>query len=48
LETTAIFDKENDQFILETPTVSSVKFWPGELGKFANYAAVFAKIFVDG
>lgn len=48
LETTATFDKENDQFILHTPSISAVKFWPGELGKFASHAAVFAKLILNG
>ena len=47
LETTATFDKEKDEFVLHTPTVSSTKWWPGELGRTANYALVFAKVIIE-
>lgn len=46
LETTAVFDMEKDEFVLNTPTQTSTKWWPGELGKFANYAAVFARVII--
>jgi acyl-CoA oxidase len=29
LETTATFDKKTQEFILDSPTTSSIKFWPG-------------------
>ena len=29
LETTATYDKNTDHFILHSPTISSIKFWPG-------------------
>ncbi|CDW76918.1 acyl-coenzyme a oxidase [Stylonychia lemnae] len=48
LETTATFDKETDQFIINSPTLTSAKFWPGELGKFANYTALCARLIIDG
>jgi len=48
LETTATFDPETDEFVLNSPTPSSTKWWPGELGRFANYALVFAKMIIDG
>lgn len=28
--------------------MSATKFWPGDLGIFSNYAAVFARVIVDG
>lgn len=48
LETTATFDPDTDQFIINSPTISSHKFWPGGLGKHANHALVFAQTFVKG
>ncbi|XP_067943579.1 peroxisomal acyl-coenzyme A oxidase 1-like [Watersipora subatra] len=48
LETTATFDKERQQFIMNSPTLSSIKFWPGALGHTSNYAAVMAKLIIDG
>ncbi|OPL21198.1 peroxisomal 1 acyl-coenzyme a oxidase, partial [Mytilus galloprovincialis] len=35
LETTATFDPETQEFILDSPTLSSIKYWPGN-GKYVN------------
>lgn len=48
IETTATFDRENDQFVLNTPTISATKFWPGDMSKHSCYAAVYAKLIIDG
>ncbi|CAI2360613.1 unnamed protein product [Moneuplotes crassus] len=48
LETTATFDRSTDEFVIHTPSLSAYKFWPGELGKFATHAIVFAKLIIDG
>ena len=42
LETTATFDRKTDEFVIETPTLTSTKWWPGDMGRFANYALVMA------
>jgi len=53
LETTATFLGENDggesggSFIINSPTLTSTKFWPGSLGKTANHAMVIARL-IDG
>jgi acyl-CoA oxidase len=39
---------ENDTFIINTPTVSATKFWPGDLGIAATHALVFAELIVQG
>lgn len=44
LETTATFDVATDEFVLETPTLTSTKFWPGSMGKTANHAMVIARL----
>jgi acyl-CoA oxidase len=46
LETTAVFNKETDEFVIDTPTLTSTKWWPGEMGRHANYAIVFARCIV--
>lgn len=46
--TTATFDKENDQFIINTPSLEAIKFWTGELGIYASHAIIFAQLIVDG
>jgi len=44
LETLATFDKEADEFIIHSPTLTSTKWWPGALGKTANHALVHARL----
>jgi acyl-CoA oxidase len=48
LETTATFDKEKDQIVIHSPTITSTKMWPGSIGIVANHAIVFARLIVDG
>lgn len=48
LETTATYDPRTEEFIINSPTLTSVKFWPGGLGKTANYALVMAQLFTQG
>uniref|UniRef100_A0A1I8AV65 Acyl-coenzyme A oxidase n=1 Tax=Steinernema glaseri TaxID=37863 RepID=A0A1I8AV65_9BILA len=48
LETTATFDKASDCFVLHSPTVTSSKWWPGNLGKCSNYCIVVAQLYIDG
>ncbi|KAM9597481.1 peroxisomal acyl-coenzyme A oxidase 1 isoform 4-T5 [Trichechus inunguis] len=48
LETTATYDPETQEFILNSPTVTSVKWWPGGLGKTSNHAIVLAQLFTQG
>lgn len=45
LETEAVFDRATDSFVLNTPTMSSTKFWPGGLGKTANYILLMAQLY---
>ncbi len=48
IETTATFDKAAQEFVINTPTISATKFWPGDMSKFSNHAIVFAKLIIDG
>lgn len=48
LQTTAIYDKATQEFILDTPTLGSRKWWPGTLGKIATHAVVYAQLIIDG
>ena len=47
LETTATFDKEKDEFVLNTPTHTATKWWPGDMGRFANFAVLFARCIIE-
>ncbi|TMW65697.1 hypothetical protein Poli38472_008339 [Pythium oligandrum] len=48
LETTATYDKKTQEFIINSPTLTSRKWWPGGLGKTATHAIVHARLFLDG
>ncbi|KAM9314155.1 peroxisomal acyl-coenzyme A oxidase 1 isoform 2-T2 [Pholidichthys leucotaenia] len=48
LETTATYDPATQEFVLNTPTVSSIKWWPGGLGKTSNHAIVLAQLYTLG
>nr|KAF6454504.1 acyl-CoA oxidase 1 [Rousettus aegyptiacus] len=48
LETTATYDPETQEFVLNSPTVTSIKWWPGGLGKTSNYAIVVAQLYTKG
>ncbi|XP_032637700.1 peroxisomal acyl-coenzyme A oxidase 2 isoform X1 [Chelonoidis abingdonii] len=48
LETTAIFDISTQEFTLNTPKISAMKWWPGDLGKSATHAVVFAQLYIKG
>lgn len=45
LETEAVFDVTTDSFVLNTPTLSSTKFWPGALAKTANSILLMAQLY---
>ncbi|KAL9259766.1 Peroxisomal acyl-coenzyme A oxidase 1-like protein [Drosera capensis] len=48
LETTATFDPETDEFIINSPTLTSSKWWPGGLGKVSTHAVIYARLITDG
>ncbi|WAR25224.1 ACOX1-like protein [Mya arenaria] len=47
LETTATYDRERDEFMINTPRLSSMKWWPGGLGKSCTHAIVLAQLVID-
>ena len=48
LETTATYDAAAGVFVLETPTVTATKWWPGGLGKTTTHAVVMARLLLHG
>eukprot|EP00357_Protocruzia_adherens_P016876 CAMPEP_0115016846 /NCGR_PEP_ID=MMETSP0216-20121206/27721_1 /TAXON_ID=223996 /ORGANISM="Protocruzia adherens, Strain Boccale" /LENGTH=720 /DNA_ID=CAMNT_0002387463 /DNA_START=39 /DNA_END=2201 /DNA_ORIENTATION=+ len=48
LQTRAVFNKNTDEFILDTPTLRSIKWWPGGLGCVATHSIVYAQLMIDG
>ncbi|XP_076759587.1 acyl-coenzyme A oxidase 1 [Xylocopa sonorina] len=48
LETTATYDPKRKEFVLNSPTLTSYKWWPGGLGHTANFAIVLAQLYTQG
>lgn len=48
LQTTAEYDVETEEFVLNTPTLQAMKWWPGGLGKSATHCALYAQLIVGG
>uniref|UniRef100_A0A914CAU6 Glucuronosyltransferase n=1 Tax=Acrobeloides nanus TaxID=290746 RepID=A0A914CAU6_9BILA len=48
LETTATYDPKTQEFILHSPTITSTKWWPGNLGKSSNHSVVMAQLYAQG
>lgn len=48
LETTSTYDPLTQEFELNSPTVTSIKWWPGGLGKTSNHAIVLAQLYTQG
>ena len=48
LETTATFLPETDEIEIHSPSLTSTKWWPGNLGRCANHAIVYARLLVGG
>ncbi|KAG5668401.1 hypothetical protein PVAND_016341 [Polypedilum vanderplanki] len=48
LETTATFDENTKEFVLNTPTLTAYKWWPGNLGHTVNHALVMAQLYTKG
>ncbi|KAL4235299.1 Peroxisomal acyl-coenzyme A oxidase 1 [Mactra antiquata] len=48
LETTATFDPSTQEFIINSPNVTSIKYWPGGGGKTCNYVILMAKLYTQG
>lgn len=48
LETTATYDERTKEIVLNSPTLSSYKWWPGGLGHTANYCVVIAQLYSKG
>lgn len=48
LETTATYDPKTQEFILNSPTLTSYKWWPGGLGHSSNYTILMAQLYSKG
>ncbi|XP_074760551.1 peroxisomal acyl-coenzyme A oxidase 3 isoform X2 [Athene noctua] len=49
IRTTATFDRNTQEFIINTPDFEAAKFWIGNMGKHATHAVVYAQLYTpDG
>eukprot|EP01090_Pellita_catalonica_P003340 TRINITY_DN13011_c0_g1_i1.p1 TRINITY_DN13011_c0_g1~~TRINITY_DN13011_c0_g1_i1.p1 ORF type:complete len:596 (-),score=88.12 TRINITY_DN13011_c0_g1_i1:18-1805(-) len=48
LQTIATYDKKTQEFVLNTPTLQSMKWWNSNIGITATHAAVYAQLVLDG
>jgi len=48
LELVAVFDKESDCFIFNSPTLTATKWWIGDLGVVANHVVTQAQLIIEG
>lgn len=48
METTAVYDKETKEFIVNTPTPLAQKYWITNGAVHARHCVVFAQLSVDG
>ncbi|RDD36010.1 Peroxisomal acyl-coenzyme A oxidase 1, partial [Trichoplax sp. H2] len=46
LETTSTYDPKREEFVLNTPTLTATKWWPGCLGKTSTHAVVMAQLYI--
>ncbi|KAK5206367.1 hypothetical protein LTR41_007805 [Exophiala xenobiotica] len=48
IETTSTFDSATDEFIINSPTISSTKYWIGATGVWATHSIVVARLIISG
>ena len=48
IETTATYDKASQEFVINTPSETSQKFWIGNAAKHGRMATVFCQLMLDG
>ncbi|CAN3373058.1 hypothetical protein DIURU_005318 [Diutina rugosa] len=48
LETTATFDEETDEFVINTPHIGATKWWIGGAAHSATHCATYARLIVKG
>lgn len=47
LETIAKYDTATDEFVIDMPKITAMKWWPGALGLLCTHAVVYARLIVD-
>jgi acyl-CoA oxidase len=47
IQTTATYDRKTDEVVINTPTITATKWWPGDLGNFSSHGMVFCRLKID-
>ncbi|KAG0335777.1 Peroxisomal acyl-coenzyme A oxidase 1 [Podila humilis] len=48
LETTATYLPDTDEFEIDTPTINSMKWWPGALARSSTHCVIYARLLLHG
>lgn len=48
LETTATYDPDTQEFVINSPSLTAAKWWSGGLGRTADHAVVMAQLYTQG
>ncbi|KAK5645317.1 hypothetical protein RI129_006617 [Pyrocoelia pectoralis] len=48
MQTEAVYDKDNHDFVLKTPNFEAAKCWSGNVGKFATHVILYAQLIIPG
>ncbi|KAG0355290.1 Peroxisomal acyl-coenzyme A oxidase 1 [Podila minutissima] len=48
LETTATYLPDSDSFEIDTPTINSMKWWPGALARSSTHCVIYARLLLHG
>ena len=48
IQTTATFDPNTDEFIINTPNLNATKWWIGGAAHSATHSAVYARLIING
>ncbi|KAF9408081.1 Peroxisomal acyl-coenzyme A oxidase 1 [Podila epigama] len=48
LETTATYIPETDEFEIDTPTITAMKWWPGGLARTSSHCVIYARLLLHG
>jgi len=48
LQTTATYDANTEEFIINTPNLQSINWWNGGLGRIVTHVVLYAQLILDG
>jgi len=48
LQTIAVYDPSTEEFVVTSPTLGAIKWWPGGMGKTAVFSVVYANLLTQG